>query len=133
MILNHGHLCAHGIVEIGKLNSDGSASYHNHLLWLRLQGHSLAITDHFYPVLRQVRKLSASGSGGNNDMRGADGLLFFSPSHLYLFPGQQCAVAIDDGNLILFHQELHSLTHRIGHSSRAIDHFTEVITHRFRR
>src|SRR5690606_17255932 len=129
-ILHYGHLGAKGTVEIGELDADRTASDHDHFLGLLLQGQGLTVPDDLFAVLGQAGQFPAPGPGGNDDMvRGILGGLAIPRFDLHLFARFYGPEAVDDLDLVLFHQKLYALAHSIGHSPAALYHGPEIVAH----
>ena len=113
-VLHNGDLRANGVVEVGEFDADGAGPDDDQLLGLLLHRHGLAVTDDLLSVLREVGKLTAAGASGDDDVVGFDHLLgAFRIGDLHLAARHQLAVAHDDINLVLLHEELHAFGHAV--------------------
>jgi len=125
--LHEGDLCSDGVVEIGKLRSDGSGTNHNHRSGLFLQRHRLAVADDLFAVLFQGRQLTGARAGGDNDMiRFVFLFLTFSGSYLYFFTGQCFTGSFQEVDLVFLEEEVHPVAHTGGYIPAAFDHAFEI-------
>jgi len=126
-VFHDGHIGSDGIVEVGELHTDGAGSDDHHLLGLLGEGHGFAVADDLFAVLGQVGQHAAAGSRRDDDVLGLDHLLAaVLCGDLNLAAGQELAIAHDDVDLVLLHQELHPLGHAVGNATGTVDHATEI-------
>src|SRR5690606_22564532 len=87
-------------------------------------------TDDLLAVLGKAGKLPAPGPGGYDDMVGR---IFGGGAILGLdlqfFARFYFSMAVDDLDLVLFHQELHPFAHPIGDAAAPADHGPKIVFH----
>ena len=127
-VLHHGHLGAHGAVHVCELHADGARPHNDHGLGLLGQGHGLAVPNDFYAVLLQSGQFAGPTAGGNQDVFTAVGgfLAVVSLDH-HLFARGHFAVALDNGDVVLFHQKLDAFAHSTGHIAAALNDLAKVV------
>ena len=102
-ILYHGHLCAHCIVEVGKLDTNGPRTHYDEFFGLFGQGHGFAVSDYFFPVLREAGQLARACACSEYDMVGLIDLFFFVLGNAHLLFGQYFPKTVEDIDLVFFH------------------------------
>ena len=145
--LDHGHLGAERVVEVGELHADRARADDHHRLRPLRQDHRLVAADDCVAVLRRERQLARRGAGGDEHLVGgdhhvvlADGtgalvVVLVGLRHLHLARAagglacQDLGVALDVLDFVLLEEEPDAAVERAGHVARATDHLGPVELH----
>src|SRR5690625_321783 len=121
--LYNGDLCAEGVVEVGRLNTDSTCTDHDHLLRLLVELDRLLIANHGLSVDRNIGKLPRSGSCGDDEVLRLDRLCLLAILILdrQLLVRREHTCSHQNLNLVGSHQELDSLAHLVSHTPAALD------------
>lgn len=130
--LNHGHLGAEGVEEVGKLDADGSGSDDNDVLWLVLENHGLAAADDTFAIKREARHLAADDAGGDEDVRCVVARLFaVLVSHLNHARLRDFGLTADVVDFVFLEEHLDAASEAVGDLAAPADNLVPLVGEAF--